>query len=164
MDNEKNIHAYPLNQIYFYLTEGCNLCCRHCWIAPKFQNGERVYQNLSVDLFKSVIQQAKELGLAGIKLTGGEPLLHPEIKQILEFICQEGIKLTLETNGILLTLELARLIARCKNPFVSVSIDSPDFRLGCDYYIHQTLNTLNHEERKKLEVITFSEFEDLVKQ
>ena len=47
---------------------------------------------------------------------------------------------------------------------IQVSIDSPDFRLGCDYYIHQTLNTLNHEERKKLEVITFSEFEDLVKQ
>ena len=37
--------------------------------------------------------------------------------------------MTLETNGILLTLELARLIARCKNPFVSVSIDSPDAKI-----------------------------------
>ncbi len=28
---------HRLVHLYFYLTEGCNLRCRHCWIAPKYQ-------------------------------------------------------------------------------------------------------------------------------
>ena len=30
----------PLTTFYLYLTSGCNLRCRHCWIAPTFVNGE----------------------------------------------------------------------------------------------------------------------------
>ena len=56
--------GFSLNTIYFYLTEGCNLACRHCWIAPKFQGGGKSYPALSVELFKSIIQQAKPLGLS----------------------------------------------------------------------------------------------------
>jgi SynChlorMet cassette radical SAM/SPASM protein ScmF len=123
---EGSIPIYPLNCIYFYLTEGCNLCCRHCWIQPKFQNGERVYPSLEVDLFKSIIDQAKALGLGSVKLTGGEPLLHPQIGELLDHIEEEGLRLTIETNGVLCTPALARKIASCASPFVSVSIDGAD--------------------------------------
>ncbi|PQP35088.1 hypothetical protein C6A37_04370 [Desulfobacteraceae bacterium SEEP-SAG9] len=57
---------YPLNQLYFYLTEGCNLACKHCWIAPKFQTKDHEYPVLSFELFKSIITQAKALGLSGL--------------------------------------------------------------------------------------------------
>ncbi|MBW1743500.1 MAG: SynChlorMet cassette radical SAM/SPASM protein ScmF [Deltaproteobacteria bacterium] len=117
---------YPLNQIYFYLTEGCNLACRHCWIAPKFQTEDHSYPVLSVDLFKSIVEQGKPLGLSGVKLTGGEPLIHPQISDILEFMKSEDINLTLETNGVLCTPEIAQKIAECNNPFVSVSLDGAD--------------------------------------
>jgi len=117
---------YPLNCIYFYLTEGCNLACRHCWIQPKFQNGERVYPSLEVSLFKSIIEQAKPLGLGGVKLTGGEPLLHPHIDELLDHIRKEELRLTIETNGVLCTPVLAQQIATCAAPFVSVSIDGAD--------------------------------------
>ena len=33
--------GYYLGTIYFYLTEGCNLKCRHCWINPPFEAGEK---------------------------------------------------------------------------------------------------------------------------
>ena len=115
-----------VDQIYFYLTEGCNLRCRHCWIAPKYQSESNSYPALDLDLFKSIIKQAKPLGLTGVKLTGGEPLLHPEIKEILEYIRTEELRLTVETNGVLCTPELARKIAACKDPFVSVSLDGAD--------------------------------------
>jgi SynChlorMet cassette radical SAM/SPASM protein ScmF len=118
--------TYPLNQIYFYLTEGCNLRCRHCWIAPKFQDGGRTYPALTVDLFRSVVEQGKSLGLSGLKLTGGEPLLHSEIIEILEFVRGEELDLTIETNGVLCTAEIARKIGECHNPFVSVSLDGAD--------------------------------------
>jgi SynChlorMet cassette radical SAM/SPASM protein ScmF len=66
------------------------------------------------------------LGLTGVKLTGGEPLLHPQIREILEFIRAEDLRLTVETNGVLLTPELAWDMASCRNPFVSVSLDGAD--------------------------------------
>jgi SynChlorMet cassette radical SAM/SPASM protein ScmF len=125
-NRERSAPTYPLNCIYFYLTEGCNLCCRHCWIQPKFQNGERVYPSLEVGLFKSIIAQAKPLGLGAVKLTGGEPLLHPQIFDLLDHIREENLRLTIETNGVLCTPALAQKIASCVNPFVSVSIDGAD--------------------------------------
>ncbi|MCX5686439.1 MAG: SynChlorMet cassette radical SAM/SPASM protein ScmF [Candidatus Omnitrophica bacterium] len=120
---------YKLNQIYFYLTEGCNLSCRHCWINPKYQDKDTSYPSLSFGDFKSIIDQAKPLGLTGVKLTGGEPLIHPQIERILEYIRQEGLRLTVETNGVACTPGLARAISLCKNPFVSVSIDSTEDEL-----------------------------------
>jgi SynChlorMet cassette radical SAM/SPASM protein ScmF len=115
--------TYPLNQIYFYLTKGCNLKCRHCWIAPKFQAENASYPVLDLPIFKSIVEQAIPLGLSGIKLTGGEPLLHPGIDDILHYIQSKALDLTVETNGVLCTLEVARQIEKCNNPFVSVSLD-----------------------------------------
>jgi len=117
---------YSLNQIYFYLTEGCNLACRHCWIAPKYQTGDHKYPTLDLELFRSILKQAKPLELSSVKLTGGEPLLHPQISEILELIRDEDLRLIIETNGVLCTPELAQEIATCKNPFVSVSLDGAD--------------------------------------
>ena len=118
--------SQPLNTIYFYLTEGCNLACRHCWIAPKFQAGGKVYPSLAFDLFCDIIRQAKPLGLTGVKLTGGEPLLHPQIQRILEFLRAEDLRLTVESNGVLCTPALAAEIRRGKNAFISVSLDGAD--------------------------------------
>jgi SynChlorMet cassette radical SAM/SPASM protein ScmF len=126
MTDKTETRQYPLNQIYFYLTEGCNLKCRHCWLAPKYQSEGNSYPALDLDLFKSIIEQAKPLGLARVKLTGGEPLLHPEIKEILEYIRTEELSFAVETNGVLCTPELAQKIAACKDPFVSVSLDGAD--------------------------------------
>jgi len=126
MEKEGESRKYPLNQIYFYLTEGCNLRCRHCWIAPKYQSKGNPYPALGLDLFKSIIDQAKPLGLTGVKLTGGEPLLHPEIHEILEFVRSEDLRLTVETNGILCKPEVAENMAACKDPFVSVSLDGAE--------------------------------------
>ena len=115
-----------LNQLYFYLTEGCNLACRHCWLAPKFDTTGFRYPTLPVDLFEKAIQEAKPLGLRGVKLTGGEPLLHPHFKRLLEIVRREELSLTIETNGLLCTSDTAREIAKSAKRFVSVSLDGTD--------------------------------------
>ena len=61
-----------LGTLYFYLTEGCNLACRHCWIAPKLDTSANRYPVLPVELFEAAIREAKPLGLSGVKLTGGD--------------------------------------------------------------------------------------------
>ena len=121
-----NVKYPPLRQIYFYLTGGCNLRCRHCWISPKYQGESSSYPYLDYDLFCSIIAQARRLGLNGVKLTGGEPFLHPEIHRIIEHIRKEDLRLNIETNGVLCTKGLAEEIKACKNPFISVSIDGAD--------------------------------------
>lgn len=115
-----------INTLYFYLTEGCNLACRHCWLGPRFDAAGDCYPTLPVELFETAIREAKPLGLNAVKLTGGEPLLHPHFTHLLEIIRRENLKLTIETNGLLCTSEVATEIAKSPNRFVSVSIDGTD--------------------------------------
>lgn len=118
--------GYRLGTIYFYLTEGCNLKCRHCWIAPKFQTENAIWPSLDFELFKDIIRQGKELGLSAVKLTGGEPLIHPDIDKILDHIQEQNLKLTIETNGVKCTPEIAAKIVKGEKPFVSISLDGAD--------------------------------------
>jgi SynChlorMet cassette radical SAM/SPASM protein ScmF len=118
--------THPLNMIYFYLTGDCNLACRHCWIAPSYQKKEVSQSPLDYSLFCSIVEQALPLGLGSVKLTGGEPLFHPQIKEILHHVRLENLHLNLESNGILLTNEIAALIAEGKDPFISISLDGVD--------------------------------------
>ena len=115
-----------INTLYFYLTEGCNLACRHCWIGPRFDATGNHSPTLPVELFETAIREAKPLGLEGVKLTGGEPLLHPHFTRLLEIVRREELKLTLETNGLLCTPAIAAEIAKSPNRYVSVSIDGAD--------------------------------------
>ncbi|OGO62032.1 MAG: SynChlorMet cassette radical SAM/SPASM protein ScmF [Chloroflexi bacterium RBG_19FT_COMBO_49_13] len=117
---------HPLKTLYFYITEGCNLACRHCWIGPSFDAKGNHHPTLPVELFETAIREAKPLGLISVKLTGGEPLLHPQFTRLLEIIRQEELGLMLETNGLLCTPEIAAEIAKSSNRFVSVSIDGSD--------------------------------------
>ena len=114
--------GYFLGSIYFYMTEGCNLKCRHCWIAPKYQNEESNWPSIDFELFKDIIRQGKKLGLQSVKLTGGEPLIHPDINKVLDYLSGENLRVTIETNGVKCTPEIINKILKCKNPFVSVSI------------------------------------------
>lgn len=140
MDNTKTDgipQKSKLNVIYFYLTDDCNLRCRHCWISPKYSSGNVSCSSLPFELYCSIIKEAKQLGLSSVKLTGGEPLLHPNINDIIDFTTSEGIRLTIETNGVLCTKELAHKIAQGKLPFVSVSLD------GIDAETHEWVRGVN---------------------
>lgn len=77
-------------------------------------------------LFCTIIDEAKPLGLTSVKLTGGEPLIHPMIDEILSFIQQEKLVLDFESNGIAMTPDIASMIADNVNPFVAISLDGVD--------------------------------------
>ena len=88
------IYALIQKFVMYRMSSDLNLA----WIAPKFQSENHVYPALSVDLFKSIIEQAKPLGLSTVKLTGGEPLLHAGISKIIGYIKAEDLNLTIETR------------------------------------------------------------------
>jgi SynChlorMet cassette radical SAM/SPASM protein ScmF len=114
----------PLTTYYIYLTGGCNLACRHCWIAPTFQPNGGTGGHLDFELFKLAIEEGLPLGLNSIKLTGGEPLLHPDFVQMVDVLREKELGLTIETNGTLLTESLARYLKdKSTLGFISVSLD-----------------------------------------
>ncbi len=117
---------YHLNELYFYLTDTCNLRCRHCWIEPRYQPEDSAVSAIDRELFISILDQAEPLGTKGVKLTGGEPLLHPQISELLGIVRQRRLRLTVETNGTLCTPELAGQIAACEHAFAAVSLDGAD--------------------------------------
>ena len=54
-----------LKVFYLYLSAGCNLHCRHCWITPTFVHGKPVpAECLDFDLLKSAVAEAKRLARA----------------------------------------------------------------------------------------------------
>jgi SynChlorMet cassette radical SAM/SPASM protein ScmF len=115
----------PLRAFYLYMSNSCNLACRHCWITPHFVNGKPDPGDvIDFDALKSAVKEAKPLGLSSVKLTGGEPLLHPRYIDIVDMLTEEGMNLNMETNGTLMTRELAQHLKNNSNMgFLSVSID-----------------------------------------
>jgi SynChlorMet cassette radical SAM/SPASM protein ScmF len=118
----------PLRAFYLYMTSGCNLRCRHCWVVPKFVKG-KPYPGEVIDpqLLCRAVEEAKPLGLCSAKITGGEPLLHPQFQEIVKMLSDHGLGLNMETNATLMTRELARwLKEESRVGFISVSLDGAD--------------------------------------
>jgi SynChlorMet cassette radical SAM/SPASM protein ScmF len=70
-----------------------------------------------------IAKQAQELGLRSVKLTGGEPLVVSWVPEFIRFLSGNNIRVTMETNGTLITEKIARLFAECQVNFVGVSLD-----------------------------------------
>jgi len=114
----------PLTSYYVYMTGGCNLACKHCYINPAFQSNGGTGGHLDYELFKLAIEEGLPLGLQSVKLTGGEPLLHPDFVKFVELIRENKLSLTVETNGTLLTPELARYLKEKSTlRYISISLD-----------------------------------------
>jgi len=114
----------PLRQYYVYLTAGCNLACQHCWLAPKYQPDGGTGGHLDFDLFKLALEEGLPLGLNSVKLTGGEPLLHPDFIHIVDVIREKNLGINMETNGTLMTRELAYYLKNNSTmSHISVSLD-----------------------------------------
>lgn len=113
-----------LTTFYAYLTSGCNCACQHCWFVPERQpqapGGDALLQP---EIMRRAIEQALPLGLNSIKWTGGEPTLHPRFSDFLYLQQEFGLDGSIETNGILVTDELAALMKRTGVNQVSVSLD-----------------------------------------
>jgi radical SAM protein with 4Fe4S-binding SPASM domain len=94
------------------LTERCNNACRHCYINLPMTDAQARDRELSTAEWHEIFRQAAELGALGLRITGGEPLLREDFKELYLFARRLGLKVTLYTNARRITLELAELFAR----------------------------------------------------
>ncbi|MBN1425865.1 radical SAM protein [Candidatus Fermentibacteria bacterium] len=114
----------PLGSIYLYASGGCNLACRHCWITPSFDPEGRDVDHIKLDYVRKAIDEGRSLGLSAFKLTGGEPMLHPQFRELVEIINDAGLSITIETNGTFVDGDMAKFLkSKEKMRFISVSLD-----------------------------------------
>jgi SynChlorMet cassette radical SAM/SPASM protein ScmF len=114
----------PLTTYYMYITGGCNLACRHCWIDPTFHRDGGSGECLDYDLFKIAVDESLSLGLNRIKFTGGEPLLHSDFNRMADYATEKSIQCDLETNGTLITKQLAfNLKQKTSVRTIAISLD-----------------------------------------
>lgn len=91
----------------FELLPVCNMDCRMCYIRMSPEEMNRQGKILTAKEWLRIGRQAAEKGALFILLTGGEPLLHPEFREIYKGLRALGICVTINTNGTLITEEIA---------------------------------------------------------
>jgi SynChlorMet cassette radical SAM/SPASM protein ScmF len=114
--------SYALASLYLYISDQCNLSCRHCWISPGYS--ESVTRGIPLEHLKKTILEAKTIGLQSVKLTGGEPLLYRDINALLTFLASEDIVVIIESNGTLFERPILETLRLCQVDQISVSLDA----------------------------------------
>ncbi len=114
----------PPEQITFVITDACNLRCKMCHYAYSDAPGYQLRQNgnLPSHLFRKLIDEIP--GKPIVTITGGEPLLHPEIASLIAYAKRADHFCTLTTNGWLLEKRALELCGSGLDLLV-VSVDGP---------------------------------------
>jgi MoaA/NifB/PqqE/SkfB family radical SAM enzyme len=102
------------------VTQDCNAGCVHCSAFRRSSEG-----SLSTGEWCDVIDQCAELGITDMIITGGEPLLRPDLDVLIERIVANDCVADLFTNGSMLEEENLGRLKRAGCDTIFVSLDSP---------------------------------------
>jgi MoaA/NifB/PqqE/SkfB family radical SAM enzyme len=102
----------------------CNFHCQHCDI--KEYQGKSTRRALTIDDVSTLAIQADELGFSQFVISGGEPLIYPELDKIIDAIDPDKFYITVDSNGWLLDDEFAECLKGMRVDKVQLSIDSLD--------------------------------------
>lgn len=108
--------ALPPYSVSFWLTDRCNLSCPMCWVRYSKDTDE-----LSTGEICRVLEEIAPHN-PRIGLTGGEPLLRGDVVEIVAFAGSRGLRVGLNTNGLLLA-EAGDELVEAGLDTVSISLD-----------------------------------------
>ena len=115
----------PLGVLRLSLTARCNLACPYC-----LPDGQEPAGLLSLEQRLRVVETAVALGAHSLRLTGGEPLLHPQLESMLEAVQplrMQGLRdIALTSNGTLLNANRARALRAAGLDRITLSLDGAD--------------------------------------
>ena len=92
----------------FELTPVCNMDCRMCYVRMSKEQQEAVHPLHTADEWLSLAAEAKKHGLLYLLLTGGEPFLRPDFREILAGLHQMGFIISVNSNGTLIDESVIR--------------------------------------------------------
>lgn len=86
----------------FELTPRCNFDCKMCYVHLTKQQQEAIGKELTADQWLAFGEEAVSKGLLMLLLTGGEPLLRPDFREIFLGLKKMGVMISINSNGSLL--------------------------------------------------------------
>ena len=118
--------GFPAHPVW-EMTSACNLHCIHCHVS----GGHTERDGLTTAEAKRLFEQlARVHEFRMLAFTGGEPLVRPDLFELLAYAQALGFSNTLATNGTLIDDSVARELRRCGVAIGAVSLD------GCDAATH----------------------------
>ncbi|MEU9984226.1 cytosylglucuronate decarboxylase [Streptomyces sp. NPDC050856] len=103
--------------LFIRILEACNADCFMCEFALS-----RDTFRFSVEDFADLLPKAREAGVGYVRFTGGEPLMHPDVVELVRAGTAAGMRMSLITNGSMLP-KMARALAEAGLAQVIVSLD-----------------------------------------
>lgn len=113
--------------VCIWISDACNLACKYCYAWPfsgKMMEKKRLFE---------IIEELVNLQVFSIVLAGGEPFLHPDIFEIIEFCTYRNVQLGVLSNATLIDKELTNKLSKIvkdKKFILQVSLDSPDPKIN----------------------------------
>ncbi|MCP4231408.1 MAG: radical SAM protein [bacterium] len=111
------------------ITDNCNARCRHCYFGP-----EHVGRDLPHAFWDGVFRQLADLSTFSLTISGGEPLLHPELPAILKSADAYNFSYRLYSNGLAMTETLADAFAASKILLIGISLNSADEEINDAFF------------------------------
>lgn len=101
-------------------TNKCNMYCEHCYREA----GAEAKDELNTTEGKALLDEIHKAGFKIIIFSGGEPLVRPDIYELVEYASKIGLRAVLGSNGTLITPEVARKLKDVGAKGVGISLDS----------------------------------------
>ena len=121
-------------RVYFQITRNCNLECSYCFLKSR-----RGLPHVPVDAVDRLVRFLGRHGLMEVRLTGGEPTTHPSFLHILDAFRENGIYVSVATNGMVSQRTLDALAER-EHLWIICSVDGN--RETHDTYRPNTFNRI----------------------
>ncbi|MEI7449702.1 MAG: 12,18-didecarboxysiroheme deacetylase [Desulfomonile sp.] len=111
--------------VVWNVTRKCNLRCVHCYSHSEDRNyaGE-----LSYEEGITLIDDLARFGSPVILFSGGEPLVRPDVLELIHHAVDRGLRAVLSTNGTLITKMIAKKLKEIGLSYVGISLDGLDDR------------------------------------
>jgi heme d1 biosynthesis radical SAM protein NirJ len=106
--------------VIWNLTRRCNLACKHCYSI----SADRVFPGeLSTPAIFGVMEDLRRFGVPALILSGGEPLLRPDIWEISARARALGFAVALSTNGVSIDERTIDRVVAAQYDYVGISLD-----------------------------------------
>jgi GTP 3',8-cyclase len=118
----------PVRDLRISVTDRCNFRCVYCMPKDVFGSDYLYLERrelLSFDEIERIAAAAVRLGVAKLRITGGEPLVRRDVQRLIAMLAELPVEITLTTNGALLA-QKAKLLAAAGLKRITVSLDSLD--------------------------------------
>lgn len=118
-----NLFPNPMPRVAtIEVTADCQCSCIHC-SAHRPTDTRPV---LSRSAIERIVSQSLGMGIHGISYTGGEPLLRPDLEELVSMVPQDKARVSIFTNGLALTPKRAESLKAAGTYSLMISLDSPE--------------------------------------